>query len=140
MIFVQPTTAAASAGGERFHPTNPGGTIIAAYLTGIANASNQPAQVLDMRTGLGRPEGYASFANARRAAYMLTRGDVRGAAGVYQQGNRFYVRAMGFVAAHTNRATQQLRFEGTNAALAGVSDLRLRALVDGSTRLFPTAS
>ncbi|MCW2950187.1 MAG: hypothetical protein JWN41_1200 [Thermoleophilia bacterium] len=130
-----PTTA--SVGSDHFHPKNPSGTSVAVLMTGISRQIGVPAQVADLRTQLGRAEGYASLANARRAAYMLTRGEGRGAAGVYQQGSRFYVRAMGTYAATGTQLTQ-LRFEGTNAAIVGVQDLRLRLLVDGSTKLFAT--
>lgn len=116
-----------------FVPRNPAGTRVAALVT-PGNRSDV-LQVADLLTGYGRPSGYNSLANARRAAYMLTRGEARGAAGIYQQGGRFFVRAMGSFTAG-RQALAQLHVEGTTASLAGVQDPRLLMLVDGSTKLF----
>lgn len=118
---------------------NPSGSRIAAVIAGGAHGAR--AELADTRTGYGRPEGYDSLANARRAAYMLTRGAERQAAGVYQQGSRFYVRALGELT-HHGSALLGLHFEGASAGvqLLQVRDPRLLLLVDGSTKVFaPTA-
>lgn len=105
--------------------------------------------VRDTLTGYGRPEGYDSLANARRAAYMLSRGDQRTAAGVFQQGDRFFVRALGVVTARNPHdaasgaadaatgAVQLLHFEGNAKAHFGwVRDPRLVLVVDGATKIW----
>ncbi|MCW2927453.1 MAG: hypothetical protein JWM86_1421 [Thermoleophilia bacterium] len=122
-----------------FPTPNPAGGRVAAVIAGGAHGTT--AQLADTLTGYGRKEGYDSFANARRAAYMLTRGAERQAAGVYQVGSRFYVRAMGEVTHHAG-ALLALHFEGAaeGAKLLKVTDPRLLVLVDGSTKAFaPTA-
>ncbi|MCW2973273.1 MAG: hypothetical protein JWN72_1546 [Thermoleophilia bacterium] len=120
---------------DHFQPRNPASTSVIALVHDVPGSVGEPAQVTDLNTGLGRVKGYDSLANARRAAYMLTRGTPKGAAGIFQQGERFFVRAVGAYAAHGTDVVQ-LKFEGTRAAVAGVLDLRLRMLVDGSTKLF----
>jgi hypothetical protein len=104
----------------------------------------------DTLTGYGRAEGYDSLANARRAAYMLSRGAERTAAGIFQQGERFYVRALGTVAgqdphgghageapAQAAAAVQLLHFEGNDSAhFAWVRDPRLVLIVDGATKVW----
>lgn len=125
--------------GDEFRWPNPAGTRVAAILS--TGAGDRPAQVGDTLTGLGRANGYDSLANARRAAYMLTRGTTQPAAGVYQQGDRFYVRSMGEFTAHDG-AFLAVNFEGAadGVSLLAVQDPRLLLLVDGSTKLFrPTA-
>ena len=104
--------------------------------------------VRDTLTGYGRAEGYDSLANARRAAYMLSRGDHRTAAGIFEQGNRFYVRALGVVAGRNPHegagadqaaagAMQLLHFEGNaKAHFAFVRDPRMVMMVDGSTKIW----
>ena len=110
--------------------------------------------VRDLLTGYGRDEGYDSLANARRAAYMLSRGADRAAAGVFQQGDRFFVRALGSLpgvkphAKHdetgpltptpdTKAAVSLLHFEGnTDAHFAWVRDARLVLMVDGATKVW----
>lgn len=124
---------AAAGARNRFSPTNPAGTRVAVILKGGAHGGL--AKVADTLSGYGRPEGYDSLANARRAAYMLTRGESRAAAGVYQQGSRFYVRAMGEVT-HHGQALLQLHFEGAAPAITAVQDPRLLLLVDGSSKAF----
>ncbi len=121
-----------------FPGRNPAGGRVAAVIDGGAHGGK--AQIADTLTGYGRREGYDSLANARRAAYMLTRGAERSAAGVYQQGNRFYVRAMGEVTHHAG-ALLGLHFEGvaSGVKLLQVTDPRLLLLVDGSTKLFANA-
>lgn len=106
----------------------------------------------DALTGYGRPQGYDSLANARRAAYMLSVGAASPAAGVFQQGERFYVRALGgyvaqkphddheartFAASAAAGPLQLLHFEGNAKAHFGwVRDSRLVLLVDGGTRVW----
>jgi hypothetical protein len=136
MLDLQHLMNLATARTVRFNPTNPSGTRVAAILQGVPNIGT--AQVADTRIGLGRVNGYDSLANARRAAYMLTRGELRPAAGVYQQGDRFYVRAMGDFVPQQGQSLLQLHLEGTRAVLTGLQDLRLRLMVDGSTKLFPS--
>ncbi len=107
----------------------------------------------DSLTGYGRHEGYDSLANARRAAYMLSVGAESPAAGVFAQGNRFFVRS---IAAFEGRsphavrnaiddpgaggklaAPQLLHFEGNaDAHFAWVRDNRLVLLVDGPTKIW----
>lgn len=115
---------------------NPAGSRVAAVVSGGAHGGK--AELADTLTGYGRREGYDSFANARRAAYMLTRGAERSAAGVYQQGSRFHVRALGEVT-HHGGALLGLHFEGAaqGVRLLEVRDPRLLLLVDGSTKVFP---
>ncbi len=105
--------------------------------------------IRDTLTGYGRPEGYDSLANARRAAYMLSRGAERTAAGIFAQGARFYVRALAAVAGSkphegdagvadaAHAAAQLLHFEGNaKAHFAFVRDPRLVMVVDGSTKVW----
>lgn len=108
--------------------------------------------VRDTLTGYGRPNGYDSLANARRAAYMLSRGAERTAAGIFEQGDRFFVRALGAMPGVSPHATgepdaaiadamrgamQLLHFEGNaDAHFAWVRDPRLVLIVDGSTRIW----
>lgn len=116
--------------------------------------------VRDTLTGYGRAEGYDSLANARRAAYMLSRGAERTAAGIFAQGDRFFVRALGTLpgvkphadssavgtatatsaatgAEQATRALQLLHFEGNkDAHFAWVRDSRLLLIVDGSTKVW----
>lgn len=136
MLDLQQLMNLATANTVRFNPTNPSGSRVAAIVQGVPNLGT--AQVADTHVALGRVNGYDSLANARRAAYMLTRGELRAAAGVYQQGNRFYVRAIGAFVPGQGQSLLQLHLEGTHAALTGLQDLRLRLLVDGSTKLFPS--
>jgi len=126
---------AGAAGRSTFNWRNPAGTRVAAIIS--AGAHGNRAQISDTLTGYGRPEGYNSLANARRAAYMLTRGDHRSAAGIFQQGERFYVRALGEVTHHAG-ALLGLHFEKAAAgvALLALQDPRLRMLVDGSSKVF----
>ena len=106
--------------------------------------------VHDTLTGYGRPQGYDSLANARRAAYMLTRGAERTAAGIFEQGDRFYVRALGARPGRTPHETaagapaadaargalQLLHFEGNaDAHFAWVRDSRMVMVVDGSPKI-----
>lgn len=102
----------------------------------------------DTQTGYGRPSGYESLADARRAATLLTTGASSPAAGVFAQGERFYVRALGGYAAqkpHDDRALapapsgplQVLHFEGNADAHFGwVRDKRLVLVVDGATKVW----
>lgn len=103
--------------------------------------------VRDTLTGYGRAEGYDSLANARRAAYMLSRGAERTAAGIFQQGDRFFVRALGALPAKKPHALapgdamqgamQLLHFEGNaKAHFAWVRDSRLVMMVDGATKIW----
>jgi hypothetical protein len=116
-----------------FTPRNPAGTRVAAVLS--AGAHPGKAQIADMMTGLGRATGYDSLANARRAAYMLTRGETRGAAGIFEQDGRFYVRAMGETTHHGN-ALLQIHMEGLDTKFVAIQDPRMHMLVDGRTKLF----
>jgi len=117
-----------------FRPANPTGHRHAAQmLTGLGRY----LQVADVLVGYGRKEGYDSLANARRAAYMLSRGDARPAAGVFEQGSRWYVRAMGTLPRDASQPLQLLHIEGNPfARITGVADPRLALIVDGSTRVF----
>jgi hypothetical protein len=116
----------------RFSPHNPAGTRVAA----VMHVGKTHPQLADTLTGYGRDEGYDSLANARRAAYMLTRGPDRTAAGIYRQGERFYVRAMGALDA-AGGALRLTHFEGdTKAHIRHIQDPRLLMLVDGATKLF----
>lgn len=104
----------------------------------------------DTLTGYGRPEGYDSLANARRAAFMLSRGAERTAAGIFQQGERFYVRALGALPGRSPHETgeaavdsamkgalQLLHFEGNaEAHFAWVRDPRMVMIVDGATKIW----
>jgi hypothetical protein len=102
----------------------------------------------DTLTGYGRPGGYDSLANARRASYMLSVGAASPAAGIFQQGERFYVRALGGLVAKDPHgeadapgapapALQLLHFEGNAAAHFGwVRDSRLVMVVDGATKVW----
>jgi len=105
----------------------------------------------DTLTGYGRQGGYDSLANARRAAYMLSVGVESPAAGVFQQGERFYVRALGTQPGRSPHAAsggqsvpdaaggalQLLHFEGNATAhFAWVRDPRLVLLVDGATKIW----
>ena len=110
----------------------------------------------DTLTGYGRQVGYDSLANARRAAYMLSVGADSPAAGVFQQGDRFFVRALGTVAAHSphvdagdagsavpapeapaSHALQLLHFEGNaKAHFAWVANSHLVLIVDGATKVW----
>jgi hypothetical protein len=110
--------------------------------------------IRDTLTGYGRAVGYDSLANARRAAYMLSRGAESPAAGVFQQGERYFVRALGALpgvkphadaagnagvvdAATAPGALQLLHFEGNAAAhFAWVRDSRLVLMVDGATKIW----
>lgn len=112
------------------------------------------SSVRDTLTGYGRAEGYDSLANARRAAYMLSRGADRTAAGIFQQGDRFFVRALGGlpgVKPHADgnengpltptpdakTALTLLHFEGNHDAhFAWVRDSRLVLMVDGATKIW----
>jgi len=115
---------------------NPAGTRVAAVATGGAHGGQ--ALLGDTLTGYGRVGGYDSLANARRAAYMLTRGEHKAAAGIFQQGSRFYVRAMGEFT-HHDGALLALHFEKGGLTLTGANDPRLAMLVDGSTKIFARA-
>ena len=121
-----------------FHPANPAGTRVAALIT--PKAGHHPVRVIDLLTGYGRKEGYDSLANARRAAYMLSLGAGRTAAGIYRQGDQFYVRAMGKLcdkSKHGMPMTEMLHLEGAkSAALSVLQDPRLVMLVDGVTQLW----
>ena len=100
----------------------------------------------DARTGYGRSDGYASLANASRAAYMLSAGADRSAAGVFEQGDRFFVRALSalpgqkphaFAPMAGPSAPQLLHFEGNaDAHFAWVRDTRLVVMVDGATKIW----
>ena len=98
----------------------------------------------DALTGYGRAEGYDSLANARRAAYMLSVGAESPAAGVFAQGDRFYVRALGALPGTKPHAVapgltmpQLLHFEGNaDAHFAWVRDSRLVLMVDGATKIW----
>lgn len=106
--------------------------------------------VRDALTGYGRAEGYDSLPNARRAAYMLSRGADRTAAGIFQQGERFFVRALVAAPAQSPHAAgehgpadaaagalQLLHFEGNAAAHFGwVRDSRMVMVVDGATKIW----
>lgn len=129
-----PTLEPAATAFGPFRPTNPAGPRHAAQmLTGLGRY----LQVADALVGYGRPEGYASLANARRAAYMLSRGDARPAAGVFEQGTRWYVRAMGVFPRDAAQPLQLLHVEGNPfARITDVVDPRLALIVDGSTRVF----
>lgn len=121
-----------------FPVRNPAGTRVAAVIS--AGMHGKAAEIADTLTGYGRKEGYDSLANARRAAFMLTRGSERSAAGIYQVGHRFYVRALGEVTKHDG-ALLALHLEGAASAvkLLQVQDPRLMMVVDGATRLFAKA-
>jgi hypothetical protein len=109
-------------------------------------------RVHDTLTGYGRAEGYDSLANARRAAFMLTRGAERTAAGIFEQGDRFFVRALGTLPGRSPHAVdagesgagdaargalQLLHFEGNaEAHFAWVRDPRLVMMVDGATKIW----
>jgi hypothetical protein len=108
-------------------------------------------RVRDTLTGYGRPEGYDSLPNARRAAYMLSRGTDRAAAGIFQQGDRYFVRALGALPGRSPHeggagaatddamrgAMQLLHFEGNaEAHFAWVRDARLVLMVDGATKIW----
>lgn len=108
-------------------------------------------KVHDTLTGYGRPEGYESLANARRAAYMLSRGADRTAAGIFEQGDRYFVRALGALRGSSPHAAggeapsgdaarapmQLLHFEGNaDAHFAWARDSRMVLIVDGSTRIW----
>lgn len=124
---------AAVAGHAPFRPRNPAGTRVAAILS----SGGERMQVADMLTGYGRAEGYDSLANARRAAYMLTRGENRSASGIYQQGSRFYVRALGAFEPDSGTALSLLHIEGAPTGRLGLAiDPRLAMIVDGATKLF----
>lgn len=95
----------------------------------------------DAQTGYGRPHGYDSLANARRAAYMLSVGAESPAAGIFQQGDRYFVRALAGVTAkkpHLAQVMPQLlHFEGNaEAHFAWVRDSRLVLMVDGATKIW----
>jgi hypothetical protein len=97
----------------------------------------------DTLTGYGRATGYDSLANARRAAYMLSVGAESPAAGIFRQGDRYYVRAIGGMTASSphaiaeHGAMQLLHFEGNAGAhFAWVRDTRLVMLVDGATKVW----
>lgn len=98
----------------------------------------------DAQTGYGRPHGYDSLANARRAAYMLSVGAESPAAGVFAQGDRFFVRALGALPGQKPHALapglvmpQLLHFEGNaDAHFAWVRDSRLVLMVDGATKIW----
>lgn len=99
--------------------------------------------IQDTLTGYGRAQGYDSLANARRAAYMLSVGETSPAAGIFQQGDRYFVRALGGLAARSPHADasraplQLLHFEGNAAAhFAWVRDPRLVMIVDGVTKIW----
>ena len=106
-------------------------------------------QLHDTLTGYGRATGYDSLANARRAAYMLSVGAESPAAGIFQQGNRFFVRALGATPGRSphavapadgdaaRAAVQLLHFEGNDAAhFAWVRDSRMVMMVDGATKIW----
>lgn len=105
-------------------------------------------KVHDTLTGYGRATGYDSLANARRAAFMLSRGADRTAAGIFQQGERFFVRALGVqpgrnphedaaVTDAARGALQLLHFEGNaEAHFAWVRDPRMVMIVDGATKIW----
>lgn len=99
----------------------------------------------DTLTGYGRPTGYDSLANARRAAYALSVGADSPAAGVFQQGDRWFVRALGGLPAAKPHqlapgapaAPRLLHFEGNaEAHFAWVRDTRLVLMVDGATKIW----
>ena len=102
----------------------------------------------DAQTGYGRPQGYDSLANATRAAYTLSVGADSPAAGVFRQGERYFVRALAGLTAqkpHADRAAapggpampQLLHFEGNaQAHFAWVRDTRLVLMVDGATKIW----
>lgn len=106
----------------------------------------------DSLTGYGRHEGYDSLANARRAAYMLSVGAESPAAGVFAQGDRFFVRSIAALDGKNPHARsaiddpgtggklaapQLLHFEGNvDAHFAWVRDSRLVLLVDGPTKIW----
>ncbi|MCW2922385.1 MAG: hypothetical protein JWL76_2259 [Thermoleophilia bacterium] len=144
---VQPTSTVAAASVPSFRsPTK--GEVALLDLHGVGFFSLQ-----DSLTGYGRHEGYDSLANARRAAYMLSVGTESPAAGVFSQGNRFFVRSLGAVAGQNPHArnaiddpgshvgeligAQLLHFENnTMAHFAWVRDSRLVLLVDGATKIW----
>ena len=95
----------------------------------------------DAQTGYGRPVGYESLANARRAAYMLSVGAESPAAGIFQQGDRFFVRALAGVPGQKPHVAAPmpalLHFEGNaEAHFAWVRDSRLVLMVDGATKIW----
>ena len=99
--------------------------------------------VRDALTGYGRTDGYASLADARRAAFMLSAGADRAAAGVFTQGDRFFVRALSAAPGQKPHALagpgapQLLHFEGNaEAHFAWVRDTRLVLMVDGATKIW----
>ncbi|MCW2962215.1 MAG: hypothetical protein JWM90_2602 [Thermoleophilia bacterium] len=105
-------------------------------------------ELRDSLTGYGRPQGYDSLANARRAAYALSAGEASPAAGVFRQGSRFFVRSLEAIAAKgphdgpdaaapAARGAQLLRFEGNaDAHFAWVRHAGLELIVDGATRIW----
>lgn len=98
----------------------------------------------DTLTGYGRATGYDSLANASRAAYALSVGAESPAAGVFRQGERFFVRGLAGVTGTKPHAfapglesPQMLHFEGNAAGhFAWVRDSRLVVMVDGATKIF----
>lgn len=103
----------------------------------------------DSLTGYGRAVGYDSLANARRAAYALSAGTSSPAAGVFRQGDQFFVRALaaqqvngphdapGAPAPAKPALPQLLHFEGNkDAHFAWVRDPKLVLVVDGATRIW----
>lgn len=103
----------------------------------------------DSLTGYGRTNGYESLANARRAAYALSAGAASPAAGVFRQGDQFFVRALaaqpvngphdapGAPTPAKPALPQLLHFEGNkDAHFAWVRDPKLVLVVDGSTRIW----
>lgn len=109
-------------------------------------------RLYDSLTGYGRQEGYDSLANARRAAYQLTKGAESPAAGIYQTGERFFVRSIVTAPGRSPHAADAgaagpddaasaaralLHFEGNADAHFGwVRDNRLVMLVDGATKIW----
>lgn len=103
----------------------------------------------DSQTGYGRSEGYATLADARRAAAALTSGPESPAAGIFRQQHRFFLRSLLAVPAkgpHDDPAKPApgvpanpglLHVEGhDDAHFAWVRSRSLEVLVDGSTRIW----
>lgn len=138
-VPVQPTATAAPTASAPAFRTPAKGEVALLDLHGVGFFS-----LRDALTGYGRPEGYDSLANARRAAYMLSVGAASPAAGVFAQGDRFFVRALGALPGTKPHAVapglampQLLHFEGNSQAhFAWVRDSRLVLMVDGATKIW----
>ncbi len=138
-VSVQPTTIPATTASTPAFRAPAKGEVALLDLHGVGFFS-----LRDSLTGYGRPHGYDSLANARRAAYMLSVGAESPAAGVFAQGDRFYVRAIGALPGKKPHALapglampQLLHFEGNaEAHFAWVRDSRLVLMVDGATKIW----